>query len=175
MIAIKIAGMILTLAASSALGLYLSGLPAFRRQDFLEIKKALLILKSEIEYAAAPLPEAMANIATRTKAPVSLIFESFALSLKYNEGGETAYRLWLAAIDEHKKAGFLKAEDWEIIGNFGKTLGYLDKQMQIDSIRFTMDYIDSEVLQLQESIDKNQRMYRSLGVIAGLLLLVVFW
>jgi len=175
MIALRIFGMMLTLAASSALGLYLSSLGKFRRQDLLEFKKALLILKSEIEYIAAPLPEAIANIAVRTADPISKIFTDFALSLKDNDEGETAYQLWLAAIHSHKKKSFLKKNDWELIESFGKTLGYLDKQMQVDSIRFVTDYVDSQVEELQAEENKNQRMYRSLGVIGGILLLVVFW
>ena len=175
MIVIKILGMIITLLASAALGYYFSNLPVFRRQDLLEFKKALLILKSEIEYVAAPLPDAMANIAARTTLPVSRLFAFFAESLKHNENGETAYRLWMTAIGEHKQQIFLNEDDWEVMGNFGKTLGYLDKQMQVDSIHFTMDYIDSEITQVQENIGKNQRMYRSLGVIGGILLLVIFW
>lgn len=175
MIAIKIVGMLLTLLASAALGYYFSSLPAFRRQDLLEFKKALLILKSEIEYAALPLPEAMANIAAKTSPPVSRLFAYFAEALKQNESGETAYRLWKNAIRVNKQHIFLKEDDWEVITNFGKTLGYLDKQMQVDSIHFTTAYIDSQITQVQENLDKNQRMYKSLGFIGGVLLLVVFW
>lgn len=175
MITIRIIGMLLTLAASTAFGLYLSHLGTFRRADLLEIKKALLILKSEIEYTAAPLPDAMTNIAARISTPVANLFAAFANMLKHNHEGETAYQLWLNAIDENKQNTFLKPEDWEVISSFGKTLGYLDKQMQVDTIRFTMDYIDSQITELQESNPKNSKMYKSLGVIGGILLLVIFW
>jgi len=175
MIAIRVIGMILTLVASGALGFYIASLGKFRQQELLEFKKALLILKSEIEYIAAPLPEAIANIAGRTTSPVSNIFKQFAESLKNNPEGETAYRLWVTAIAEHKSKSFLKSADWEALESFGKTLGYLDKQMQSDSIKFTIEYIDTEVAELQTSNEKNQRMYRSLGLIGGVLLLVVFW
>lgn len=175
MIVIRIIGILLTLGASTALGIYLANLGAFRKQDLLEIKKALLILKSEIEYVASPLPHAMANIAERTAEPIAGLFAHFAEALSQNEKGETAYHLWLASIEAHKKNTFLKEEDWEVIGNFGKTLGYLDKQMQIDSIQFTTDYITTQATELQEANLKNQRMYKSLGAIAGVLLIVVFW
>jgi len=175
MIAINIIGMIITLGASTALGLYLASLGTFRQQDLLAFKKALLILKSEIEYIATPLPQAMANIADRTANPVSQLFAHFAQRLKQNEDGETAYQLWISAIEVHKNKAFLTDEDWEVIGNFGKTLGYLDKQMQVDSIHFTIDYLDAHISQLQESNAKNKKMYQSLGVIGGILLLVIFW
>lgn len=174
MLAIRIVGMIITLAASSALGMYLASRAVFRKHDLLEIRKALSILKSEIEFAASPLPEAMANIAARTTGPISDIAGHFAARLKNNDG-ETAYDLWLYSIESHKKSSFLTEEDTEVLGGFGKTLGYLDKQMQADSIKFTMDYIDTQVTEIQEGSQKNQRMYKSLGVIGGILLLVVFW
>ena len=175
MIAFRIMGMIFTIAASAALGFYLSNLGKFRLQDLQEIKKALLILRSEIEYVATPLPEAMANIGKRTSLPVSKIFNHFAENLRSNDSGDSAYHLWLAAIDAHKKETFLKDEDWEVVENFGKTLGYLDKQMQIETIKLTTDYINSQAAGLQEDNSKNQRMYRSLGLIGGVLLLVIFW
>ena len=175
MIAIRIIGMVFTITASAALGFYLSGLGKFRLQDLQEFKKALLILKSEIEYISTPLPEAMANIGKRTSRPISKIFKSYAGNLKNNDSGDSAYHLWLTAIDTHKKETFLKEEDWEVIESFGKTLGYLDKQMQVETIKLTTDYINAQVTGLREDNGKNQRMYRSLGVIGGVLLLVIFW
>ena len=175
MMAIRIIGMLLTVASSAALGLYLSNLGIFRQKDLLEFKRALLILKSEIEYIATPLPEAMANISEKLRCPMDGLFADYSKLLKSNAKGESAYHLWQSAIESHKRAMFLKDDDIEIIESFGKTLGYLDKQMQIDSIRNTLDYIDVQVSSLQESNEKNKRMYRSLGLIAGLLLLVVFW
>ena len=175
MTVIRILGMILTLSTSTALGLYLANMAAFRLKNLLEFKQALLMLKSEIGYVATPLPEAMANISERTALPVSQIFEHFSASLKQNKEGETAYRLWLAAIDANKNESFLKAEDMEAIEGFGKTLGYLDKEMQKESIDFTLEYINGKVSDLQEVKGKNQRLYRSLGIIGGILLLVVFW
>ena len=171
---LRILGVLLTMGACTALGMYWANLGAFRLQDLLEFKKALLILKSEIEYAATPLPEAMSNIALRVSNPVSKLFSNFADGLANNEG-ETAYRIWLAAIEAEKRGSFLVENDWEIISAFGKTLGYLDKQMQLDTIRFTVDYVEQQLEQLQTENAKNQRMYRSLGVIGGVLLLVLFW
>ena len=175
MMLIRIIGMMLTLAASAAFGIYMSNLGTFRRKDLLEIKKALLILKSEIEYIASPLPEAMANISLRVAQPVAGLFDGYATALANNTAGKTAYELWLDVIEEHKSSSFMKSEDWEVIGNFGKTLGYLDKQMQVDSIRFTMEYIDAQIGELQESNPKNARMYKSLGIIGGILMVVIFW
>jgi len=47
--------------------------------------------------------------------------------------------------------------------------------MQQNAIEFTISYIDEKAAALQAQGDKNKRMYQSLGVIAGLLIIVVLW
>ncbi|MDR1663654.1 MAG: stage III sporulation protein AB [Clostridiales bacterium] len=170
----KIFGAALAAAACAALGFYFAWRESFRIQDLRELKKALLILASEIEYAAAPLPEAMANLAPRVEKPVSLIFSDFSRKLS-NSGGETAYRMWESAVAEHKSKSCLADEDIEALTAFGKTLGYLDKRMQLNAIAFANRYIDDKTAELQLSCDRNRRMYRSLGLIGGVLVAVVLW
>lgn len=172
MLLLKLAGAALITASGTALGLYYAGLDSLRAQELLEFKKAFLILASEIEYISTPLPEAMTHIAERTTGNTSSFFACCAEKL--SEGsGETAYQLWASAVEARRKCGCLTPEDWDVIEAFGKTLGYLDKPMQLNSIRFTTDYIDGKTASIQG--DKSKRMYRSLGVLGGLLLAVVLW
>ena len=173
MTALQIIGAALVVVSSSALGMYYSGLDAFRMQDLLAFRQALTIFASEIEFVVSPLPEAMQNVAKRIPQPVSRLFADFAARLT-DVGGETAYRLWVESIAAHKPVSYLDAEDWDAIESFGKTLGYLDKPMQINTIRHTQSYIDGKTETLRVSGDKNKRMYRSLGVVGGILLVVIF-
>jgi stage III sporulation protein AB len=171
---VNIFGALLIMAGSVGIGFYFSAKENFRLQDLLELKKALLILSSEIEFMRSTLSEACANIAKRTTNGIGKIFEKFSNLLKENEG-ETAYQLWLAAIEENKSQIFLSAEDLTILEDFGKTLGYLDKQMQKNAIDYAVSYIDEKSAALQKQSAKNKKMYRSLGIIGGLLITVVLW
>ncbi|MCL2528128.1 MAG: stage III sporulation protein AB [Defluviitaleaceae bacterium] len=169
-----IAGSLALIASCAAIGFYFAAQEGFRIKDLQEFKKALMILSSEIEHMRAPLPIACANIAKRTREPISTLFSDFAALLTDNEG-ETAYQLWAQALSLQKKRAHLAAEDWDVIEGFGKTLGYLDKQMQQSAITATVEYINEKTTSLQTQSEKNRRMYRSLGVIGGLLLVVVLW
>ena len=171
---IRVAGTLLVMAGSAGLGMYFSAKESFRVQDLLEFKKALLILSSEIEYMRSTLSEACANIAKRTSMGVADTFANFSKLLAHGEG-ETAYQLWLAAMKPCKETTCLSSEDFTVLEDFGKTLGYLDKQMQKNAIEYTVSYIDEKAAALAAASDKNKRMYRSLGVIGGLLLTVVLW
>ncbi|MCL2048502.1 MAG: stage III sporulation protein AB [Defluviitaleaceae bacterium] len=168
----KLIGTILIMTGSVGFGVYFSAKESFRVQDLLEFKKALLILSSEIEYMRATLSEACGNIAKRTGLGISGVFASFSHALANSEG-ETAYQLWRNAIDTGKI--FIAAEDRAVLDDFGKTIGYLDKQMQKNAIEYAVRYIDEKAATLQKQSDKNKKMYRSLGIIGGLLIAVVLW
>jgi stage III sporulation protein AB len=62
-----------------------------------------------------------------------------------------------------------------MLNGFGKTLGYLDKELQMNAIKHTVGYIDGKIASLQLNCEKNKRMYLNLGVLGGLLLAVVLW
>ncbi|MCL2572894.1 MAG: stage III sporulation protein AB [Defluviitaleaceae bacterium] len=169
-----LAGAVALVVSCAGLGFYFAAQEGFRINDLQEFKKALMILSSEIDHLRTPLPIACANIAKRIKEPIGGLFSHFSNLLKENEG-ETAYQLWAQTLDAHKKQTYLASEDWDVIEGFGKTLGYLDKQMQQSAITVTVDYINEKTTSLQTQSEKNKRMFRSLGVIAGLLLVVVLW
>ena len=171
---LRIAGALAVMLGCAGLGVYYSSKEGFRIYELQELKKALLILSSEIEYMRAPLNIACANIAKRTESTVGALFSTFA-ELLANSEGETAYQLWCVASDGIKKKTFMAPEDLSVIDSFGKTLGYLDKNMQQNAINHAINYIDEKVTTLQTQGDKNKRMYRSLGVICGLLITVVLW
>jgi stage III sporulation protein AB len=78
-------------------------------------------------------------------------------------------------MENNKDRTFLAPEDRTVLEDFGKTLGYLDKQMQKNAIEYAVTYIDEKAAALQKQSDKNKRMYQSLGVIGGLFITVVLW
>ena len=67
MMVFRILGGILVFAACGLLGLHMSNRGAARARQLAEFRQSLLMLKSEIEFAAYPLPQAFAHIAQRTR------------------------------------------------------------------------------------------------------------
>ena len=171
---LRVAGFLAIMMGCGGLGFYLSAREGFRAQELLELKKALMILSSEIEYMRTPLHTACANIAKRTELTVSALFLHFSQLLSAGEG-ETAYQHWVTATAGVKAKTFMADEDWSALDSFGKTLGYLDRRMQQNAINFTVEFIDEKIGALQAQSGKTKRMYRSLGIIGGLLLTVVLW
>jgi stage III sporulation protein AB len=162
------------MAGCGALGLYFAAREGLRVRDLQELKKALLILRQEIDYMRTPLTDACAGVARRVEGGISQLFADFAGALGA-AGSDTAYRHWACTVEAAAPAMFLSREDLQAMDGFGKTLGYLDKQMQLAAIGHATSYIDSKIVSIQTAAQKNTRMYRSLGIIGGLLVCVVLW
>jgi len=169
---LRIIGAVLVCSSSALLGMYLARLDHYRSIDLNEWKKAMLILRSQIAFAAVPLPEAMNITAERVGEPVSATLKLFAQRLLSKDSADV-YSIWTNTVKGELKNSYLKQEDFDWLSNFGKTLGFLDTTMQLNSIDLTVSYIDSKTEALAIQSEKHKKMYGSLGILGGLLTVVI--
>ncbi len=171
-VAFKIIGGVLVVTSSSLLGIYFSKLGGFQISNLTEMKKALTILKSEIEFMNVPLPEAFLHISSRVSEPLNGMFADMSARLS-EKTGQGAAAIWEAAVNGCAKAAFFDDEDLQCFYSLGKTLGYLDKRMQLNSIDIAIAYIDDKCAALAEKHARTSRMYSSLGVLCGLMIVII--
>ena len=169
---LKLSGAVLVLAAAVLGGLYYGSFETYRSNDLQEMKKALAILKAEILFSMTPLPEAFLNIASRTRNPVADLFRRFSVCLKDNRR-EPIEDIWQSCLKAHAGKTYLNREDLAAFLSFGRTLGYLDRDMQEAGIAVTIGYIDTAVASLAQTRAKNQKMFASLGMFAGLITVII--
>ena len=170
---LRIIGAVIVLAASTLAGIYYGNLETYRMRDLLEVKKALTILRSQIEYARAPLSEALQVVALRVKESVGKMFQMCADMLMH-EQNERIEHIWQAAVEQHKDTLFITQEDVEQLKGFGAQLGGLELDVQLMNISMLIDYIDERVERLNESRDNNRKLYKSFGVLGGALIVIIF-
>ncbi|MDR2939688.1 MAG: stage III sporulation protein AB [Clostridiales bacterium] len=170
---LKFVGFLLVLASTTLIGIYLGSKESFRAMDLKEFKKALIILKSEIEYLNSPLLEAMQNISVKVEPPVSQVFMGMSKKMFCSESGDI-YTFWQDAVLGNTKKTYLKKEDIGLILDFGKCLGHLDKNLQVNNIRFTIEQIEERVAVLNIESAKSKKMYNSMGILSGLLICIIF-
>ena len=167
---IQMLGAIMVLASSTLIGAYFGGMHGYRAKDLLQLRKALVILKSEIEYTLTPLAIATQNIATKVSQPIGAIFEDFATLLKQRIPPEPALT---QAINNHIKDTYLTKDDVAQLISLGKTLGYLDKNLQLSTIDLTIKHLDDNIKEQMELHAKNKKLYQTLGVLGGMLVVIV--
>jgi len=166
-------GCALVLLSSCVLGIYYSFKIEYRMSDLLEMKKALVLLVSEIEFVSAPLAEAMASISSKVDKPIDKILYDFSDNLgKLNL---SAGEVWKRSLEDNIKSTFFEKEDIESFVSFGKTLGYLDRKQQNNNIEITVRYIDAKISELVEKSEKNKKMYKSLGLFGGMVIMVILF
>jgi len=160
--------MAVAFAACAGIGYYLSRLDGSRQRDLNALAGALYMLKSEIMFSRMTLSAAFADIAERTG------YAPFA-DLGDKLGGEGSTRkIWMETFREHRRELYFSAEDYTQIEQFGRTLGALDVQTQLESIDHLTDYLKKTFDALEAVRPGRKRMFIGLGTLSGLLVAVLF-
>ena len=169
---LKILGSILVLACSAGLGA--AGSLDLKRHcmELRLLKQAVYMLRGEIRYSKAPLPEAFEALAKRIPAPFSDFFSHLAEELS-RPGGKNLDVLWREEIDRSLKQSSLKKEEKEKLGHMGEGLGYLDLEMQLSTIELYLEQLEEDITLSQEEIRTKQKLYQSLGVAGGIFLVIL--
>lgn len=80
---------------------------------------------------------------------------------------------WDNAIELNKQNFNLKNEDLNIIKNMGNMLGKTDVDGQLSEIKLNMSFLDTQIALAEDECKKNEKMYRSLGTIFGLAIIII--
>ena len=171
---LKIIGFLIIMGTTYICGLYLAGRTSFRIYDLEQLKKAMTIFKGEVTYSSAPLEYLFKEISQRTSGVTSMLFEFSSKEIEQRKG-ETLIDIWVKALAQISKNAYFDAEDMEYIYSFGRTLGYADKGQQADNARLLIEYIESAQLALREKKAAEERLYRTLGIVCGLMICLVLF
>lgn len=89
--------------------------------------------------------------------------------------GITADTAWEKAVENtYSKLG-LNKEDKGILITFGKMLGSSDLEGQINNINLVSSQLKLQEMKAEQMRQKNEKMYKSLGVLSGLAIVVVLF
>ncbi|HBR29573.1 MAG TPA: stage III sporulation protein AB [Firmicutes bacterium] len=170
----KMIGALLVMTASTFAGWIYSTLLKKRLTLLNALIQSFQWLETEIGYASTPLVEAFTRISGRTQEDVQLIFSNFVEALQ-DPAGLTADEAWQHCIKQNQETLPLKAEDWALLFDFGRTLGTTDREHQVTAIRQTLERLQLQTTGATEERKKNERLYRYLGVAGGALVVLIFY
>ncbi|GFI61722.1 stage III sporulation protein AB [Clostridiales bacterium] len=171
---IKLIGAFIVFFSCTAAGFFMASRDKYRADELMEMKRGLIILKSEIGYSSQPLYEALIEISTKLNGAVSEIFEDSGRLLK-SKKITSAAEAWEKTLKDRKNRTFFSSEDIDAFIAFGQTLGGGDREGQLLNIDQATDYIDSKACQLMKKYLKDGRLFRSAGVLCGILIVVVLF
>lgn len=142
-----------------------------RPQQLRQLKVALQSLEAEMMYGLTPLAEASERIASQIKAPISHLFKRFKTKLE--EEKSSAYEAWKEALDDVWPFTALIDSEREVLRQFGATLGQHDREQQRKHIALALAHLEREEVEARERQTRYERMFKSLGFLSGLLLVLL--
>ncbi|MDP4169131.1 MAG: stage III sporulation protein SpoIIIAB [Bacillota bacterium] len=168
---IKLIGAIFIIISTTWTGFEASRHLSERPKQLRQLKSALQSLEAEIMYGHTPLHEAARRLASQLSKPLSWFFESFAKKLTDTE--TTVKDAWELSLKEVWKLTALKQAEFEVMKQFGETLGRHDRHSQQKQIILTLTHLEREEADARDKQDKYEKMVKSLGFLTGLLLIIL--
>ena len=168
----KVIGCILVIASSAGVGFYFSGEMRCRIEDLKELRKLIGLLRGDIRYANTPLPEAINSITRRHSGRFNLFFRY--ISAKLNElSGLTFSSIWKEATEHQLINTALAKKDKLHLIQFGESLGYLDKDMQMNTIDLYLSQLEDEIADLSKTAKEKAYLFNTLGIMAGVFITII--
>lgn len=168
MIFVKILILILVFGSSFSIGKLIAGKYINRVKELKEMKSALNIFETKIKFTYESVPEIFEQIGNQMEGNIGSIFKESSKKMKDVSAGEA----WIQSIE--KTESNLNKEDKEILKKLGKLLGRTDADGQISEIELVSNFLDTQIDIAENERSKNEKMYRTLGGIIGLTLVIIF-
>lgn len=168
---LKIIASIIIFSSFSLIGFYYAYREIYRKNDLLEMKRAILLLISEIKFLSS-INEAVMNIEKDIDSAIKDIFVEFRQNI-IKKRGEGLSVLWEDAVKIGSKKTYLLKQDKEKICLVGKVIGLVDKSFSLEGLNIVINYIDMTVKEIDKEKNKNMKMYQSLGIFSGLILIIL--
>ena len=130
-----------------------------RYQELKKFKRALGVFKSKLEFTYEPVNEIFVEISRIVYENEDNIFQ------RYIESND-----WNMAVDMQK---YFETDDKEVAKGLGKMLGRLDKDGQLNEIYLVDEFIDKQIEVAHEIRQKNEKLYKVLGMSTGIAIAIV--
>lgn len=151
----------------SIIGILKSQKYAYRVNELKEFKNALNMFKTKIRFTYEPIPEIFSQISNTINPNIGSIFKIASYNMKFCAAGEA----WNKAMDTDILN--INLEDKNILKDLGKLLGATDIEGQLSQIEVTSNFLDEQIKKAEKEREKSEKMYRKLGIIVGLGIVII--
>lgn len=169
---IKTIGISLIMIASTMIGFLMAENIKKRVLILKELHRIIIELETEIVYTKSPLPIVLHRIATRCKSPLSNLFKDIKQILE-SEYVESLHSAFQKAIEKNKDDLEIIKKDLDILLDLALSLGESDIEGQVKMFKLTEYNLKKRIEELEESMQKNIKLYRYLGFSFGAVIVIL--
>jgi len=171
-VGLKFLGAALFLAAGIGLGWQSAARLEHRVRELRSLVVSLRVLEKEVAVGATPLPVALERSAQVAEPSVARLLGEVAARLS-DGSGRTARQAWEEALGQVSLS--LAAPDLEVLRGLGVTLGSSGRADQVRHISLTRERLAAREQAAREEEQRQGKLYRYLGVLVPLALLLALW
>ena len=164
---VKFLNCILIIGVCTYIGINKANIFTLRVTKLRNLKSGFNIFKTKLEFSYEPIKECFLEISKIIYKEKNNIFKSYVTNLE-NDNFEDAWELSVA----ENSYGFSK-EDILLINGFGKMLGKTDVKGQLNEINLADEFLDKQIFEAEEKKKKNDKLYKSLGIIMGIGIVII--
>lgn len=164
---IKLLILNLILITSTIIGITFSKKYAYRVKELQEMKNALNIFMTKIKFTYEPISSTFMYISEKVEGNVCKIFKNAVEEMESKSAGDA----WNSSLDT--TVTNMKEDDIGIIKNLGRLLGKTDIEGQLNEIKLVNNFLDTQIRTAEDEKNKNEKMYRTLGIVAGITITIL--
>ena len=167
MIVVKYIIIFLVFLICFLLGNIISKRYTLRVKELKDFSNALYIIENKIKFTYEPLSEIFMQTSRLLSENISNIFINASNYMKRFSSEEA----WNKSVEQ--SSTYLNKEDIENIKGFGKLIGKTDKEGQVSHIELTRTFIQLQLEKARKEEEKNAKIYKTLGAIIGLAIVII--
>lgn len=171
---IKLFGAICIVFAATLLGFYQAMQLSGRARQIRQLITALARLETEIRCGFTPLAEALRAVSRMLDGPLAALLLAVAEDLS-DGSGRSAGDCWERALERYWPLTAMKAPERDIVRRLGGTLGISDRTDQEKHLRLAASQLQAEEADAWEEERRYGKMWRSLGLLSGLLIAILMY
>lgn len=138
-----------------------------------ELDRMAILIRQEILSGRATLPDIFAGLGRRMRPPLSVFLTGMSRELKTCSKAEMD-EIFSRNVDTAFAESPLFKQDMDNLKEVGRYLGYLDRDTQIHTLELYVQETERTIAELVCQYPEKSRLYRTLGVMGGIMLAVLF-
>lgn len=170
---LKLIGALIVVAASSVYGFYQAASYGRRLEQIKQLIYSLKRLKTDIQFGLTPLPDAFLHISTNTAQPFNQFFMRLSDRLLQATAEVAFIDIWEEELHEMWYETHLKEHHFEILMQLGTVLGTSDVVDQQQHLQTAIERFNLEEAVASEEQVKYASLWRSLGALLGVTLVIL--
>lgn len=129
-------------------------------------------LMAQIQTENATLPESICKVSVRMDGPIGEVLQNISRKQGENDG-KPLFQIWQEEMADLREC-FSPKEGELLVHMFDQT-GFYDTQTQLQRLKMNLELFTEEIRKREEQKENRCRLYRSMGLMAGIFVIILLW